>query len=135
MAYNGSANLIPQNKRTKSEQIEIARKGGIASGESRRKRKTFKEQLLLMLETDPNLQNDLLNALIKRAKKTGDKSGMSANKAFELIRETIGEAPVIETKTTVEVEDLTPIANMLGLEMPQETTQESQVEDDINTED
>ena len=100
-----------------------------------RKRKTFKEQLLLMLETDPNLQNDLLNALIKRAKKTGDKSGMSANKAFELIRETIGEAPVIETKTTVEVEDLTPIANMLGLEMPQETIQESQVEDDINTED
>ena len=115
MAYNGGANLIPQNKRTKSEQIEIARKGGIASGEARRKRKTFKEQMLFMLENNPNLQNELINALFKRAKKTGDKSGISANKAFELIRETIGEAPVIETKTTVEVEDLTPIANMLGL--------------------
>lgn len=34
-------NLIPQNQRTKSEQREIARKGGIASGEARRQRKTL----------------------------------------------------------------------------------------------
>jgi len=31
--------LIPQNKRTKKEQSEIARKGGIASGEARREKK------------------------------------------------------------------------------------------------
>ena len=125
MAYNGGANLIPQNKRTKSEQIEIARKGGIASGEARRKRKTFKEQMLFMLENDPNLQNDLINALFKRAKKTGDKSGMSANKAFELIRETIGEAPVEETKTTIEIEASTPIAKMLGIDLSNESNQDS----------
>ena len=67
MPRDGSKNLIPQNKRTKEQQKEIARKGGIASGESRRKRKTFKEQMLFMLENDPNLQNELINALFKRA--------------------------------------------------------------------
>lgn len=108
-------NLVSFKDMTVERQREIASMGGKASQEKRRQRKTFKEQMLFMLENDPNLQNDLINSLFKRAKKTGDKSGMSANKAFELIRETIGEAPIIETKATVEVEDLTPIANMLGL--------------------
>lgn len=126
MAYNGKANLIPQNQRTKSEQIEIARKGGIASGEARRKRKTFKEQMLFMLENDPKLQDDLINALFKRAKKTGDKSGISANKAFELIRETIGEAPIEEKKTTIEIEDNTPIAKMLGIDFANESNENAE---------
>lgn len=39
----GVDNLIPQNKRTKTEQREIARMGGIASGEARRKKKTLKD--------------------------------------------------------------------------------------------
>ena len=39
----GIENLIPQNKRTKTEQREIARMGGIASGEARRKKKTLKD--------------------------------------------------------------------------------------------
>lgn len=34
-------NLVPQNKRTKTEQRVIARMGGIASGKSRRERKTL----------------------------------------------------------------------------------------------
>ena len=110
-------NLVSLATRTTSEKREIAIKGGKASGEARRKRKTFKEQMLFMLENDPNLQNDLLNALFKRAKKTGDKSGNAANRAFELIRETVGEAPILEQKINVEheVEDLTPLANMLGV--------------------
>lgn len=32
-------NLVPQNRRTKEEQKNIARKGGIASGEARREKK------------------------------------------------------------------------------------------------
>ncbi len=42
-------NLIPQNMRTKSEQREIARKGGIASGVARRERKTMMQTLELFL--------------------------------------------------------------------------------------
>lgn len=40
----GEENLIPMSERTKDEQREIARKGGIASGESRRRRKQLQEQ-------------------------------------------------------------------------------------------
>lgn len=55
-------NLIPQNKRTKSEQTEIAKKGGKASGKSRRKKKYIKEQLetLMLLDlTDMTLTNNM----------------------------------------------------------------------------
>ena len=45
-------NLIPQNKRTKSEQTEIAKKGGKASGKSRRKKKYIKEQLETLMSLD-----------------------------------------------------------------------------------
>lgn len=38
-------NLIPFGKRTESEQREISRKGGIASGEARRKRKAISASL------------------------------------------------------------------------------------------
>ena len=81
-------NLVPQSKRTKKEQREIARKGGIASGIARQKRKTLKEELLLLLE-DENVQKEISTALIKRAT-SWDTMG---NKAFEVIRDTIGEKP------------------------------------------
>lgn len=43
-------NLIPQSERTKAEQREIARKGGIASGEKRREKKAMKETLEILLQ-------------------------------------------------------------------------------------
>ena len=55
-------NLIPQNKRTKTEQREIAKKGGKASGKSKRKKKYIKEQLetLMLLDlTDTTLTNNM----------------------------------------------------------------------------
>lgn len=42
-------NLIPLNKRTKSEQREYAKMGGKKSGEVRRQRKAFREQMELLL--------------------------------------------------------------------------------------
>lgn len=38
-------NLIPQDKRTKSEQRKIAQQGGIASGKARREKKAMRELL------------------------------------------------------------------------------------------
>ena len=38
-------NLKPLNTRTKEEQREISKKGGIASGKSRREKKSMKVQL------------------------------------------------------------------------------------------
>ena len=55
MANNG--NLKPQNTRTKEEQREIARQGGKASGEARRRKGDIKERLKIVMEmqADPKV--------------------------------------------------------------------------------
>lgn len=90
---NGQENLIPLNERTKEEQREIARMGGIASGKARAARKTFKEELLLLLETG-DTQEKISLQLIQEA--------MSGNiKAFEVIRDTVGEKPEDKVKADI----------------------------------
>ncbi len=73
------------------EAAENGRKGGIASGESKRRRKTLKEELLLMLENE-DVQRSVAAALINEATE-GNNAG-SVARAFETIRDTIGEKPV-----------------------------------------
>ena len=76
---------------SEEEAREKGRKGGIASGIARAKRKEFKEELKLLLEIvkeDGESNNTKVSvALLDRALK-GD------TKAFEVIRDTIGEKPV-----------------------------------------
>ena len=50
MANETTKNLIPQNKRTKDEQREIARIGGVESGQARRGKKTIQKILADLLE-------------------------------------------------------------------------------------
>lgn len=91
-------NLKPQNKRTKSEQREIARKGGIASGKARKKRKEFKEALktalTVVIENDKTVQEIGIEALLEKFMK-GDP------KVFELVRDTIGEKPTEKQEVKV----------------------------------
>lgn len=54
-------NLIPQNKRTKSEQREIAKKGGKASGKKRKEQKAYREIAKAVLST--KVEDDELLAL------------------------------------------------------------------------
>ena len=90
---NGQENLVDLRDRTTEEQREIARKGGIKSGEARRARKTLREELLLLLEQD-NFQEKISLALLQKAT-SGD------TKAFEVLRDTIGEKPVDKVETEV----------------------------------
>ena len=91
-------NLIPFNERTESEQRAIATSGGIASGEARRKRKSLKEELLLMLE-DEEVQKSVTIALINQAQKGNVK-------AYEMIRDTIEEKPVDKVQSTQTIVDM-----------------------------
>lgn len=104
MKSEKSGNLIPMNKRTKEEQREIAKKGGIASGKVRRRKRTMKEAAQLILNGKPPEQfnalleeygieekdsTNLMLVMIKAAQ-------MAANgnlKAAEFLRDTIGENP------------------------------------------
>ena len=89
-------NLKPVS--SKKEARERGRKGGLASVEARRKRKSLKEELLVMLE-DEELQQSVAIALIKQAQNGNVK-------AFGMLRDTIGEAPVEKVQTTQTVVDL-----------------------------
>lgn len=82
---DGYKNLIPANKRSKDEARKLGQKGGIKSGEVRRMRKTLKEHLLLLL-SEKSVQEDICLAIIDKAL-DGD------TKAFQIIRDTIGEKP------------------------------------------
>lgn len=83
--------LRPFNTLTEEEHKAIARKGGIASGESRRQRKAFKEAFLLALEAKTkdgkSVQDVGVQALI-------DKFLCGDLEVFKAIRDTIGEKPV-----------------------------------------
>jgi len=69
-----------------SEMARInGRKGGLKKAENERRRKTLKEELLLLLE-NKDYQKKISLALLEQAKKGN-------TKAFEVIRDTIGEKP------------------------------------------
>lgn len=89
--------------KSKKEARERGRKGGLASGDARRKRKTLKEELLLML-SDGDIQEKISLALINEAI-NGNNAG-SVTKAFEVIRDTIGERPVDKVQATQTVVDM-----------------------------
>ena len=86
--------------KTGSEQVEIARLGGVASGEAKRKRKTIREELEFLLAKqlknnkgeDISTREAISTALIGQAIKGNVK-------AFIAIRDTIGEKPTEKTQT------------------------------------
>lgn len=83
-------NLIKPEDLTPEERRENASKAGKASVASRRARKTLREELLALL-SDGDIQERLSLALIDEAL-NGNKAG-SVTKAFEVIRDTVGEKP------------------------------------------
>lgn len=86
---------------TSKEARENGRKGGIASGKVRAERKTLKEELTLLLEAveeGKTNQERMSIALLKEALKGN-------TKAFEIIRDTVGEKPKENISVGVSYED------------------------------
>lgn len=71
-------NLIPNSERTAKERQEIARKGGIASGEARREKKTLANALRVVLEervgegSDLTKREAIVAKVVKRLYDDGD---------------------------------------------------------------
>lgn len=82
MAKRNEGNLIPTNKRTKSEQRKIARNGGLKSGEVRRRKANLRKAVKNIFEmdvpdveikvtldrmgVDASIENALIIALVKK---------------------------------------------------------------------
>lgn len=92
IANKGIENLKPFDTLTEEQQREICSKGGKKSAEVKKERKKLKEELLLLLsEGDNNRRMSI--AIFERAL-NGD------TKAFEVIRDTIGEKPKEQIEST-----------------------------------
>lgn len=61
MIVKGKENLIPVTKRTKEEAREISRKGGKASGEARRKKKTMAQIAEKILELSMKPKREVMD--------------------------------------------------------------------------
>lgn len=133
-------NLIPQNKRTKSEQRQIAKKGGIASGKARRQKADLRKAMQEAMEatfTDKNGNKKTGQeiAIAGIIANLSDPSGRNWGKAFEMMAMLTGqnmtkeqvdkikaETALTKAKTKAleqdggsmaDIEDLTPLADML----------------------
>ena len=128
----GEENLIPFNERTEEEQKRIARMGGKASGEARRRKKTMKENLELLLtmsvgkgkkadiekgenikeyaKENVTVEQAILIAQIQKALK-GD------TQAFEMIRDLIGEKPVDKKEVSASVQHDNPFEGLTTEEL------------------
>jgi hypothetical protein len=101
MANQG--NLVPNEARTPTERRENARKAGIASGESRRRKKLLREALEELLEREYyDKDGNSADGTTVLATKVFKKAMDGDLRAFELIRDTVGQKPV-ERVESVEI--------------------------------
>lgn len=84
------------DNRTAEEQHEIAVSGGIASGETRRRKKAFKEELIWLLETEKtNKETGETKTIQTIGLENIMKKFMAGDlQTFLAVRDTIGEKPV-----------------------------------------
>lgn len=114
-------NLIPLNRRTKSEQREIATQGGVASGVARRQKKTLK-QIGDMIGS-LNIKSEKNRAILRDAGINDDdmindvgmmfrlnlKAQNGDTKAIELLSKLRGQ---LKEQISAEVADVTPLVDL-----------------------
>ena len=108
MAIDTKDNLIPFSERTKEEARILGAKGGRASGETRRRKRTLKEELLLILEQGDN-QKKVSTALIDKCF-SGDVSAIKElailiNERTEKVTNENVNMPLEEYLSKTEAED------------------------------
>lgn len=93
-------NLIPTNKRTKSEQREIAKKGGVASGKARRKKADFQKALKLVLSSEVSNEH-LAVALEKLGYEKTNEMAIALNTVQKAVKGDLRAVELIERSTAM----------------------------------
>lgn len=97
-------NLKPFGSRTESEQREITKKGGKASGESRRKNKSIREALKALLSGKVKYEGVEMGGNDALALSVFNKALKGDVQASIFVRDTIGEKPVDKVEASVKTE-------------------------------
>ena len=88
------------SEQSREEAVKNGRKGGIKSGESKRKRKLLKEHLELLLETKIQTSDGEITKSEAITLKLIEQALKGNVKAYKLIRDTLGEAPIQKIQTS-----------------------------------
>lgn len=127
MPRDGTKNLIPF--KSVEEAKEKGRKGGKASGEARRRKRTFK-QILEIIASSPIKDaktkklaeslgldlDDITYGLMVNLAQVNKAIKEKDTRAAEYVRDTIGEKPSNQVEVTKDYEDLSPLAEMLKMD-------------------
>ena len=118
--HNPVDNLIPTSERSKDEVREIGRKGGIASGQSRRRRREFRETLEILanmqikdgvaanienIRKAPELKNKNLTVLETIALTLVKNAQQGDHQSIKLLIEMLGEKPAEKLEVDATVKD------------------------------
>lgn len=125
----GVDNLIPFNERTESEQREIAKAGGIASGQARREKKQLRnavetilqmkapEKIAKKLQMDIGINEDDVDFYAALGFAVINKGLKGDVAAFNAVRDIIGEKPT--DSVTVDAKVNNPLAELTTEEIRQ----------------
>lgn len=95
MANNPNLEGKGFESRTTAEQQEIAKQGGIASGEARRRKRDLRLALEMLLEKEyKNSKGEMITGTEAVTAKLFEQAMKGNVKAFETIRATVGQDPV-----------------------------------------
>lgn len=95
MPRDGTKNLIPTSKRSKEEVKKNSRKGGIRSGEARRRKRDIRLALEALLEkTYKGKGGEQLSGAEAIALKQMEKALKGDTRAFEVVRDSAGQKPI-----------------------------------------
>ena len=92
----GSENLVPfTSEQSHEEAVANGRKGGIASGEARRAKKSLREAMQILMDTDlSGKDGKSMTGTEAMAAKAFQAALKGDWKAWELVRDTAGQKPV-----------------------------------------
>ena len=95
-------NLIPNSERTPNELRQQTQKGGIASGEARRRKRDIRLALEALLEKDiTDRHGNTMSTAEAIAIKQIEKALKGDTKAFEVVRDSAGQKPSDKIDLTV----------------------------------
>lgn len=95
MALNPNLEGKGFESRTTEEQQEIARQGGKASGEARRRKRDLRQALEILLEKEyKNGKGETITGTEAITAKLFEQAMKGNIKAFETLRDTVGQKPV-----------------------------------------
>ena len=130
---NGMDNLIPNSERSPEEVRENGRRGGIASGVARRRKKDLREACLAILETEITTKTgDKMTGSEAMVAKLFQQAMKGNIKAFIALRDTAGQKPVEKLVVSdVDPSVINEVENMVAGATAADTTAADDNIDDV----